>query len=62
MSLTLLLFLVAIAASVVVFADSAMQWSLRQMLNGGLDLPRAKSAEAPEPAAAEAPVSPANAA
>lgn len=62
MSLSLLLFLVAIATPIVVFADSAAQWSLRLMLDEGLDYPRAK-AEAPEPApAADAPASQAKAA
>jgi hypothetical protein len=52
MSATLLLFIVAIAAPVVVFADSAMQWSLRLILDEGLDYPRAK-AEVAETVAAE---------
>lgn len=52
MSVTLLLFLVAIAATVVFFADSAAQWSLRLILDEGAYLPRTKAetppAEAPE--------------
>jgi hypothetical protein len=52
MSATLLIFIVAIAAPVVVFADSAMQWSLRIILDEGLDYSRAK-AEVAETAATE---------
>ena len=52
MSVSLLLFVVAIAAPIVVFADSALQWSLRLILDEGLDYPRAK-AEVAERAAPE---------
>lgn len=60
MSVSLLLIIFAIAAPIVVFADTATQWSLRQILDEGLDYPRAK-AEVTE-AAAEAPASRAQAA
>lgn len=53
MSATLLVFLVAIAAPVVLFADSAMQWSLRLILDEGLGYSRARP-EVAEAAATEA--------
>ncbi len=52
MSTTLLLFLIAFAALVVVFADSAMQWSLRLILDEDFGYSRA-NAEKGEAAAAE---------
>ena len=52
MSVSSLLIIVAIAAPIVVFADTAMQWSLRLILDEGFDYPRAK-AEVAEAAAAE---------
>jgi hypothetical protein len=52
MSVSSLLIIVAIAAPIVVFADTAMQWSLRLILDEGLDYPRAK-ADVKETAAAE---------
>jgi hypothetical protein len=52
MSASLLLFIFAIAAPIVLFADTAMQWSLRLILDEGLDYSRAK-AEAAEKAAPE---------
>ena len=52
MSTKLLLFIVAVAAPVVVFADSAMQWSLRLILDEGHSYSRA-NAETAEAAAAE---------
>jgi uncharacterized iron-regulated membrane protein len=60
MSVSLLLIIVAIAAPILAFADPVMQWCLRQLLDEGLDSPRAK-AEVAE-AAAEAPPSQAQAA
>jgi hypothetical protein len=60
MSVSLLLIIVAIAAPIVLFADSAMQWSLRLLLDEGFDYSRVK-AEGAE-AAAEAPTSQAKAA
>ena len=46
MSATLLLVLVAIAVPAVVFADSAMQWSLRLILDEGSNYSPAKAAVA----------------
>jgi hypothetical protein len=54
MSVTLLLFLVAIAATIVFFADSAAQWSLRLILDEGLAYPRPKAEVAKKAAAEEA--------
>lgn len=51
MSVSLLLFLVAIATTVVLFADSAAQWSLRLILDEGHDFPRLKAESADAPAA-----------
>ena len=56
MSTTLLSFIVAVAAPVVVFADSAMQWSLRHILEEDWGYSRAK-AETAEAAAETAPAS-----
>jgi hypothetical protein len=55
MSVSLLLWIVAIAAPILLFADTAMQWGLRLILDEGLDHPRAK-AEIAETAAPGAPV------
>ena len=51
MSVSLLLIIVAIAAPIVLLADTATQWSLRQLLDEGSDFPRAKAeaAEAADP-------------
>ena len=57
MSVSVLLFVVAIAAPIVVFADSAMQWSLRLILDEGLDYSRAKAEVAEAAATAETPAS-----
>jgi len=43
MSVSLLLFIVAIAAPIVLFADTAMQWGLRLILDEGFDYPRPKA-------------------
>lgn len=43
MSVSFLLFIVAAAAALLLFADSAAQWSLRLILDEGLDYPRAKT-------------------
>ena len=60
MSVSLLLIIVAIAAPIVLFADTAMQWGLRLLLDEGLDYSSLK-AEVAE-AAAEAPSTQARAA
>jgi hypothetical protein len=62
MSVSLLLIIVAIAAPIVAFADPVMQWCLRQLLDEGLDSPRAKAEVAEAAVAAEAPTSQAQAA
>jgi hypothetical protein len=49
MSVSLLLFVVAIAITVVLFADSAAQWSLRLILDEGFEYTRVK-AESPDAA------------
>lgn len=51
MSVSLLLFLVAIATTVVLFADTAAQWSLRLILDEGYDVPRLKTEGADAPTA-----------
>ena len=57
MSVSLLLFLVAIATTVVLFADSAAQWSLRLILDEGVDYSRSKAGVAEEPASEATPAS-----
>lgn len=55
MSVSFLLFIVAAAATVVFFADSVAQWSLRLILDEGLDAPRAKAEAAAAAKAEKAP-------
>jgi hypothetical protein len=62
MSVSLLLIIVAIAAPIVLLADTATQWSLRLLLDEGLDLPRAKAEAAEAAADTNAPASQARAA
>ena len=57
MSASLLFFIVAIAAPVVFFADSAMQWSLRLILDEGADYHRTKTEVGEPGSAGEAPAS-----
>jgi hypothetical protein len=57
MSVSLLLFIVAIVAPVLLFADTAMQWSLRFILDEGRDYPRTQAQGADEAAAEGAPAS-----
>ncbi|MDA0204795.1 MAG: hypothetical protein O3A53_08230 [Acidobacteria bacterium] len=56
MSVSSLLIIVAIAAPIIAFADTAMQWSLRLILDEGFDYPRAKAEVAAAAAAEREPI------
>ena len=55
MSVSFLLFIVAAATAIVLFADTAAQWSLRLILDEGLDYSRAKAEVAAAAKAEKAP-------